>query len=68
MRIPLLPMATLSDGNRSRKSKNVSRGRTLQSDPKNQVDLQPLFFPRSEPLSGLSTVTASFGTISRTCM
>ncbi|KAI9573946.1 hypothetical protein HD554DRAFT_2325623 [Boletus coccyginus] len=52
----------------SRKSKNVSRGRALQSDPRNQIDLQPFVLPRSEPSSSLSTVTASLGTISRTCM
>jgi hypothetical protein len=40
----------------------------LESDPEHQINHQPFVVPRSEPLSGLSTVTASLGAISRTCM
>ncbi|KAH0830124.1 hypothetical protein J3R83DRAFT_1470 [Lanmaoa asiatica] len=37
-------------------------------DSENSTTLQPFVVPRSEPLKGLSTVTASLGAVSRTCM
>ncbi|KAF8550405.1 hypothetical protein OG21DRAFT_1487791 [Imleria badia] len=48
-----------------RRSKGI---RTLRKSRPNQANPQPLVIPRSEPLSGLSTVTASLGAISRSCI